>query len=292
MPENHPFSILTDTDHTAKSELTPKLSAHDALFAELGLTPPHKTQPIYQQDRFAEDTDPTEELVDAIFTSTETEIVPTNTAEATTLPEMSHPFVESEPKAETVLSTVAPEPVDQALNTIADQATAAIEPASHESTYSAALKSLDRAGLEPVVAAYTDLQQKLAANQTLISAEREAIAELRNHMRQLNALGHELTDNHEGLDLGRRLIQADSCENLMRSISQVNEAIQQDTHRAAQLMTPIKAGVEILELRIKHINAIENLVAQMEEGLMLQKQLSGADTLIEHLAKHLGLTLN
>lgn len=298
MPENNPFSILTDTDNPATSELAPKLSAHDALFAELGLNPPNRTEPTYQRDHFLEATDlnKTEDVVDAIFTSTETETAPTHTAEATTEAttptELSPSFAEPESTAEAMQTTVAPEPAGQPLTTITEQATETMEPASHESTYSAALKSLDHAGLEPVVAAYTDLQQKLAANQTLISAEREAIAELRNHMRQLNALGHELTDNHEGLDLGRRLIQADSCENLMRSISQVNEAIQQDTHRAAQLMTPIKTGVEILELRIKHINAIENLVAHMEEGLILQKQLSGADTLIHDLAKHLGLALN
>jgi hypothetical protein len=50
--------------------------------------------------------------------------------------------------------------------------------------------------------------------------------------------------------------------------------------------------VEVLELRIKHINAIENLLTHMEEGLMLQKQLSGADTLMHDLAKQLGLALN
>lgn len=160
-----------------------------------------------------------------------------------------------------------------------------------ESETMSVLKSLDRAGFDSIVDAYTDLQQKLAANQALISAERESIAALRHQMRQLNALAHDMSETSVGLDQGRQLVQADSCESLIRSISQVNELIQQDSQRAMQLMAPIKAGVEVLELRVKHVSAIENLLAHMQAGLKLQEQLAGADTLIHGLAKHLGLNL-
>lgn len=286
MPENNPFFISTEMDkYTATPEPAPKLSPYEELRAELGLNPPSETAPDTNKPSTTEEF----EVVDAIFTSTEPE---TTVTEKTSLPELDSFSVSSDASVETTLTTVTPEPTEQAMNTVTEPQTQAQEAPAHELPQPAAVKLLDRAGLEQVVTAYSDLQQKLAANQALINAERESIAELRNHMRQLNALGHELSDNREGLDLGRRLIQADSCENLMRSIGQVNEAIQQDSQRAAQLMIPIKAGVEVLELRIKHINAIENLLAHMEEGLMLQKQLSGADTLMHDLAKQLGLALN
>lgn len=305
MPENNPFSILTDD--TAKSSL----SAREQLVAEMGLNPPSKTEAVdgfaganssflhtdfvSSQEPAAASTNKEDVIVDAIFTSTE----PETRSDSGSTPDQPIIFIdEAHTELETALSTSsATEQGGSALNTMTEQPTDLVEPVTHltsEPVNTAALKSLDRAGLEHVVAAYSDLQQKLAANQTLIGVEREAIAELRNHMRQLNALGHEheVTENHAGLDLGRKLIQADSCTNLIRSISQVNEVIQQDSQRAAQLMAPIKAGVEVLELRIKHINAIENLLAHMQEGLMLQKQLSGADALMQDLAKHLGLALN
>lgn len=287
MPENNPFFISTEMDkYTATPEPTPKLSQYEELRAELGLNPPSKTAPETNNPSTTEEF----EVVDAIFTSTEPE---TAITEKTSLPELGSFSVASDASVETTLSTVTtPEPTEQATHTVTEPQTQVQEVTAHELPQPAAVKLLDRTGLEQVVTAYSDLQQKLAANQALISAERESIAELRNHMRQLNALGHELSDNREGLDLGRRLIQADSCENLMRSIGQVNEAIQQDSQRAAQLMIPLKAGVEVLELRIKHINAIENLLTHMEEGLMLQKQLSGADTLMHDLVKQLGLALN
>lgn len=287
MPENNPFFISTEMDkYTATPEPTPKLSPYEELRAELGLNPPSKTAPETNNPNITEEF----EVVDAIFTSTEPE---TAITEKTSLPELGSFSVASDASVETTLSTVTtPEPTEQAIHTVTESQIQVQEATAHELPQPAAVKLLDRTGLEQVVTAYSDLQQKLAANQALISAERESIAELRNHMRQLNALGHELSDNREGLDLGRRLIQADSCENLMRSIGQVNEAIQQDSQRAAQLMIPLKAGVEVLELRIKHINAIENLLTHMEEGLMLQKQLSGADTLMHDLAKQLGLALN
>lgn len=286
MPENNPFFISTEMDkYTATPEPTPKLSPYEELRAELGLNPPSKTAAETNNPSTTEEF----EVVDAIFTSTEPE---TTVTEKTSLPELGSFSVASDTSVETPLPTVAPEPIEQATHTVTEPQTQVQEATAYELPQPVAVKLLDRAGLEQVVTAYSDLQQKLAANQALISAERESIAELRNHMRQLNALGHELSDNREGLDLGRRLIQADSCENLMRSIGQVNEAIQQDSQRAAQLMIPLKAGVEVLELRIKHINAIENLLTHMEEGLMLQKQLSGANTLMHDLAKQLGLALN
>lgn len=305
MPENNPFSILAD-----EKPANP-LTAREKLFADMGLSPDGKPE---LADVFAGSDDafldadfdlepavgvqakpdhfmnlseveskltPEEDMVvDAIFSSTETEqaATPAVQAEAFTL-DFAEPTVESIE--------------EEQLPTLAEE-TATVEPIANQpsATAAALLKSLDSAGLDTVVAAYTDLQKRLAANQTVISAEREAIAELRNHMRQLNALDHhDLTENSAGLEQSRKLIQADSCQNLLRSINQVNEMIQRDGQGAAQLLTPIKAGVEVLELRVKHVNAIESLLKHMQEGLVLQKQLSGADSLLHDLAKHLGLNL-
>lgn len=265
MPENNPFSTLpVDKPNT-------NLTAREKLFEDMGLSPEGKSDYV---DVFAE-----EEVVDAIFSSTETakSAVQTTEPEEFTLAAIEEPQVEhaERPSVETTKYTAFDEPV-----------------ISQAEATTAVLKSLDRAGLDNIVDAYSDLQKKLAANQTLISAEREAIAELRNHMRQLNATVHEVAETSAGLDQSRKFIQADSCQNLLRSISQVNELIHQDSQRAVQLIKPIKAGVEILELRVKHVNAIESLVEHMQEGLVLQKQLTGADALVHDLAKHLGLSLN
>lgn len=305
MPENNPFSSLAD-----EKPANP-LTAREKLFADMGLSPdgkPELADVIAGSDDAFLDTDfdlePTagvqakpnhfmnlseaepklaqeeDVVVDAIFSSTETEqpATPAVQAEAFML-DFAEPTVESIE--------------EERLPTLAEE-TATVESAANQpsATTAALLKSLDSAGLDTVVAAYTDLQKKLAANQTVISAEREAIAELRSHMRQLNALDHhDLTENSAGLEQSRKLIQADSCQNLLRSINQVNEMIQRDGQGAAQLLTPIKAGVEVLELRVKHVNAIESLLKHMQEGLVLQKQLSGADSLLHDLAKHLGLNL-
>lgn len=253
MPDHNPFEILSDTKPNTD------LSTREKLFNDLlALAEPSSPQ-VKHTEELEEDP-----VVDAIFTHTEPEEAERFTAEPT-----SH---------------------DSVLTELNSDLQAHPEPVEPEAPVSASvLKSLDRAGLEPIVDAYTDLQQKLAAHQTLITAEREAIATLRQQMRQLNALGHDMSETRTGLDQGRQLVQADSCENLIRSIRQVNDLIQQDSQGAVQLMAPIKTSVEILELRVKHVSAIEHLLAHMQEGLKLQEQLAGADRLIHNLAKHLGL---
>lgn len=251
MPDNNPFEILADTKPSTE------LSAREKLFNDLlALAEPTSSQAKRTTD--LEEEDP---VVDAIFTNTE-------------------------PK-ETEVFTPASTSHDAELNNDVQTKPEPVEPEAPVAE--SVLKSLDRAGLEPIVNAYTDLQQKLAAHQTLITAEREAIAALRHQMRQLNALGHDMSETRTGLDQGRQLVQADSCESLIRSIRQVNDLIQQDSQGAVQLMAPIKTSVEILELRVKHVSAIEHLLAHMQEGLKLQEQLAGADRLIHNLAKHLGL---
>lgn len=319
MPENNPFEIRPETKPVSN------LSAREKLFADMGLSPqgtpldPVSTETDFlnadlidsnshdfislsepqakTQLQAAEEFDEEELIVDAIFTSTE-------------LPETSHPeapaAIESltlepahvensfeplkpiepaEAKLETAASEWVAEPATQTESLVVDHT------ATPESEALSALKSLDRASFEPILGAYTDLQQKLAANQALISAEREAIAALRNQMRQLNAQGHEASSTRLGLDQSRQLVQADSCENLIQSLGQVNQLIQQDSQRAMQLMAPIKLGIEILELRVKHVSAIESLLAHMQEGLKLQEQLAGADKLMHDLSNHLGLNL-
>ena len=302
MPENNPFSTLP------VGKPNTNLTAREKLFADMGLSPQGKPESVdvfaEEDNKFLEadfdlapvETDnddfisaskpepisaakeADEEVVDAIFSSTET----------------AKPALQEAVSEDLALAFAEPKVEQTELPSVeTTKYTSFDEPAINQTeATTAALKSLDRAGLDNVVDAYSDLQKKLAANQTLISAEREAIAELRNHIRQLNATDHEVAETSAGLDQSRKFIQADSCQNLLRSISQVNELIHQDSQRAAQLIKPIKAGVEVLELRVKHVNAIESLVEHMQEGLILQKQLTGADALVHDLAKHLGLSLN
>lgn len=322
MPENNPFEAFPETKSSSN------LSTREKLFADMGLSPQAPssnpvltddflqvgfttdtanplttlTEPATTPSKHTELVEENDKIVDAIFTSTQppepTQFTPVPeafTAQPTehdsVLPELTAALqTESEP------ATTA-DPVTRLEGVSAehsDQPELKVESALVETTANApetlsVLKSLDRVGLAPIVDAYTDLQQKLVAHQTLISAEREAIATLRNQMRQLNARGHDMSETWIGLDQGRQLVQVDSCENLIRSISQINEVIQQDSQHAVQLIAPIKTGVEILELRVKHISAIENLLVHMQEGLKLQEQLAGANTLIHNLAKQLGL---
>lgn len=286
MPENNAFS--TPLEH----KVTPHLSAREKLFADMGLSPQSKlTDSFVQKDSSFLETDFSVESIDHFSkpkpTDAKTESIhPVEPDEELVVDAIFAATSDSEAQAseQTVLTATGVELTQELL--ITESAAVGLEPATK-----AVLNSLDQAGLDPIVAAYLDLQQKIAANQSLISTEREAIADLRNHMRQLNAHGHDLAENSTGLDQSRKLIQADSCENLISSLQQVNALIQADSQHAAKLITPIKVGVEILEVRVKHVSAIENLLAQMQTGLKLQQQLAGADALIHDLAQHLGLNL-
>lgn len=329
MPENNPFETFPESRPNsnlsareklfADMGLSPQgkpleggLAAEDFLNADFAVEENFisLTEPKAAEPKQAEHIEEEDSIVDAIFTSTTAQETPKANlvAETFAAEPTSHDSV-----LEELTAALQADPVTEAaeldelvitdeplavLEPVADQASAepelkeeqpvVAEPAAQAASL-VVLNSLDRAGFDPIVDAYTDLQKKLAANQALISAEREAIAALRNQMRQLNALVHDMSETRGGLDEGRQLVQADSCENLMRSISQVKDLIQQDSQRAVQLMTPIKAGVEILELRVKHVSAIESLLTHMQEGLKLQEQLAGADSLIHNLAKQLGL---
>lgn len=326
MPENNPFEILPETkpNNTLSAReklfadmglspqgrpLEPILDDTDFLNADfktdddfISLTDTTTSQPIEIETVADEDM-----VVDAIFPSTDPET--TSSQELVLEPEQTthdfdidnltavFPNVSKQVVTNKDELALPKKPLELEVNSnelvtelaLQEEQAPLTNTAVPEPETMSVLKSLDRAGFDPIVDAYTDLQQKLAANQALINAEREAIAALRHQMRQLNAHGSDMSETRVGLDQGRQLVQADSCENLIRSIGQVNELIQQDSQGAVQLMTSIKAGVEVLELRVKHVNAIENLLAHMQEGLKLQEQLAGADTLIHNLAKQLGL---
>ena len=296
MPDQNPFFSSDAEENKANINR----AAREKLFADLGLTPvtkedyvdvfgdspeikePASVEPDFINTNAEKPTDAeAEAVVDAIFAATETE-------PATEELSFEEP-VEAVPAAST--SQVSSESSSSlfAEDAEAEQSASSDMLTSADASDTASSQTLAEGQFASIVTAYQDLQQKLTANQALISAERESIAELRNHMRKLNALGHEFAENNDGLTQGRQLVQTDSCATLIRSINQVNEMIQQNGQQAAELLSPIKTGVEVLELRVKHVNAIENLLTHMREGMDLQKKLTQATHLVQELGQFLGV---
>lgn len=302
MPDKNPFFTSDAEEHKANLNRT----AREKLFADLGLpVATHNYDAVFEEkpeiihptvsspeDSFISPTasinttEDDDQPVDAIFQSTAEQPAADHVLFAESTVEAIEPASSQHEQLET-----EEEPLFTDLTEEAKAVTeASIEDnAADDMTVDQVPAALAEGQFENIVAAYQDLQKKLEANQLLINAERESIAELRNHMRQRNALGHEVAENTEGLNQGRQLIQTESCANLIQSINQVNDMIQHDGQQAAQLLSPIKAGIEVLELRVKHVNAIENLLTHMREGMALQKQLTTANQLVQDLGKFLGV---
>ncbi len=139
--------------------------------------------------------------------------------------------------------------------------------------------------------AYQALQAKLTANQVTIQKNREQLAQLRARMRELVSESQFDQDNDEAeLHNSKVNVQGDSCQNLISHAEQIREHIYHNSAHAEFLLNPLKQQVELLALRIQHVRAIEQLLADLKAGMALQDRLSDITLVIETLAQKLEVT--
>lgn len=134
--------------------------------------------------------------------------------------------------------------------------------------------------------AYHDLRNRVEVNKTRVHEQRVQIAGLRSRIRELVAAEHgQDGDGSEEDELrnSKLLVQTDDCNNLIHQIEQIRENIHHNSTQAETLLTPLRSGMELLNLRIRHIRSVEQLLADVKEGIDLQQQLNEADSVLETL---------
>lgn len=133
--------------------------------------------------------------------------------------------------------------------------------------------------------AYHTLLTKVMENQNVVREQRVQIAALRTRLRALiaeNSLGDD--DNEEDeLRNNKLMVQTDDCHTLIQHVEQIREHIHQNAGVAETLLTPLHSRVELLTLRVQHIRAIEQLLANVKEGIRLQGRLTEADAVLDSL---------
>lgn len=138
--------------------------------------------------------------------------------------------------------------------------------------------------------AYQGLHAQLQENQRLIQEGRDSIAAQRSRMRELAAVAYG-SDEEQNFHHGKVEVHNDSCGALIDQVEQIRDNIYHNTGQAESLLVPFKNGVELLELRVRHVRAIEAMLPRMKEGIALQDRLLEADVLLEGLAKQLGVAI-
>jgi hypothetical protein len=152
------------------------------------------------------------------------------------------------------------------------------------------IKSVETSLLSRVETAYTTLQKNLAENQKKIQENRIHIAELRIRMRELAADNRADThDMEDELHNSKLLVQHDSCSTLMSQVEQIREHIYNNNRHARSLLSPLRNTVELLDLRVQHIGALEDLLENVKTGMKLQDHLLEIDLAIESLASKFNL---
>lgn len=136
--------------------------------------------------------------------------------------------------------------------------------------------------------AYQSLQNKVTENQVLIHYGREQIAALRKQMRDLQSdcQFDEVNDENE-LHQGKVTIQNDSCNALISHAEQIREHIYHNSTHAESLIQPLKKQVALLELRVQHVRAIEQLLSYIRIGIALEQRVADIDAFLETLAQKL-----
>jgi hypothetical protein len=74
---------------------------------------------------------------------------------------------------------------------------------------------------------------------------------------------------------------------LISHAEQIREHIYNNSDHAASLLAPLKASVDLLELRVQHVRALEQLLENVKMGLALQERLLEVNLVIEALASKL-----
>lgn len=144
--------------------------------------------------------------------------------------------------------------------------------------------------LSRVESAYCSLQIKFSDHQRLLLESRSEIMALRHRIKELVLDTQANPDEHEDeLHQCKLSVQHDDCATLITHAEQIREHIYNNSNHAISLLTPLKASVELLELRLKHIRALEQLLENIKLGLAMQDRLLEIDLLIESLASKLDI---
>jgi hypothetical protein len=142
--------------------------------------------------------------------------------------------------------------------------------------------------LSRVEQAYYSLQAKLTDSQRTLQENRANIAVLRSRIRALAADSQpNIYEDENELHNSKVLVQHDSCSTLISHAEQIREHIYNNSDHAASLLAPLKASVDLLELRVQHVRALEQLLENVKMGLALQERLLEVNLVIEALASKL-----
>lgn len=183
-------------------------------------------------------------------------------------------------EAEHVVENVAPVEAEHAVEDLA--------PAEAEQPEPVVAEAAELSLLAKVEQAYQSLQTKYTENQQLIQEKRNQIADLRARMRELAADNQVDTQNgEEALHNGKLLVQHDSCSTLISHAEQIREHIYHNSSHAESLLAPMKASLELLELRLQYVRNLEGFVAEVKTGLGLQERLHDIDQVIATLVHKL-----
>ena len=135
---------------------------------------------------------------------------------------------------------------------------------------------------------YQKLQGRIADNQVLIQQARDTIAQLRQRIRETQQDLHfdESNDENE-LHQAKVSVQNDHCGTLIAQAEQIREHIYHNSSHAEYLLNPLKQQVAMLELRIQHVRAIEQLLTHIRTGMELEQHQAEIDGVLEMLAQKL-----
>lgn len=137
---------------------------------------------------------------------------------------------------------------------------------------------------------YHSLLSKMHENQKQVHEQRVQIAALRTRIREL--LATEQPQEMEGreedeLHSNKLMVQTDDCNNLIRQAEKIRENIHYNSGEAETMLAPLRSSMDLLTVRVQYIRALEELVANVREGIRLQGKINGADAVLETLERKL-----
>lgn len=134
--------------------------------------------------------------------------------------------------------------------------------------------------------AYHQLLEKVSDNQQRVHEQRVQIADLRTRIRDAATAEQspfDETDEENELRNHKLKVQTDDCNNLIRHVEQIREHIHHNSVEAETLLAPLRSDMDLLTLRIRYIRAVEQLLANVQEGIRLEEQLSEVNSVLETL---------
>lgn len=175
-------------------------------------------------------------------------------------------------------------PNEQGSDTLADPIAEASEPLPEPKT------EPERPLFVRVGLAYHTLINKLGENRKVVHGQRVEIASLRARIRELVATEHALDDDNseeEELHNTKLVVQTDDCNNLIHHAEQIREYILYNSGEAETLLAPLRTSMDLLSTRVQYIRTLEQLVANVREGIRLQGKLNEADALLKTMEHRL-----